>query len=118
MLPGKAAWTYGAASVAVKICLYHPGLGVLRHKIPLVFFQIAYHFGAERQLKIAAFVYCHGFRPYLFDVGSGNAGCRYGQGEGGPGRWKSLQTRIAAACPPGGFRMVFYRPSSGGLKMT
>ncbi len=35
---------------------------------------------------------------------------------GSPGRWKFLRTRIAAACPPGGFRMGFYRPPSVGSK--
>ena len=37
---------------------------VLRHEILLVFFEIAHHFRAERQLKIAA-VNCHGFLPRL-----------------------------------------------------
>ena len=68
----KLLRAYGAASVAVKVRLYHPGLGVLRHEIPLVFFEVLYHFGCKRQLKIAAFVGCHGFRPYLFDIGSGS----------------------------------------------
>ena len=68
----KLLGAYGAAGVAVKVCLYHPGLGVLRHKIPLVFFEVLYHFGGKRQLEIAAFVGCHGFRPYLFDIGSGS----------------------------------------------
>lgn len=35
-------------------------------------FEVLYHFGGKRQLEIAAFVGCHGFRPYLFDIGSGS----------------------------------------------
>lgn len=37
-----------------------------------MFFEILYHFRVEGQLKIAAFVYPHGFCPYLFHVGSGS----------------------------------------------
>ena len=33
--------------VLIKIRLYHSGFGVLRHKIPLVFFEIPLHVGAE-----------------------------------------------------------------------
>ena len=61
--PEKLLGTHHAAGIAVKVGLDHPGLGILRHKIPLVFFEIAYHFGAERQLKIPAAVNGHGFRP-------------------------------------------------------
>ena len=61
--PEKLLGTHYAAGVAVKVGLDHPGLGVLRHEIPLVFFEIAHHFGAERQLKIPTAVNGHGFRP-------------------------------------------------------
>ena len=70
--PEKLLGAYGAAGVAVKVRLYHPGLGVLRHEIPLVFFEIAHHFRAERQLKIPAAVNRHGFCPDLCKIGSGS----------------------------------------------
>ena len=46
--------------------------GVLRHKIPLVFFEIPLHGGAESQLEPAASVNLHRFCPHLFDIGSGS----------------------------------------------
>ena len=61
-----------APGVFIKIRLYHPGFGVLRHKIPLVFFEIPLHGGAESQLEPAAFINLHRFRPHLPDIGSGS----------------------------------------------
>lgn len=58
--------------VLIKVRLYHPGFGVLRHKIPLVFFEIPLHGGAEGQLKSAASVNLHRFRPYLLYISSGS----------------------------------------------
>ena len=58
-----------APGVLIKIRLYHPGFGVLRHKIPLVFFEIPLHGGAESQLEPAASVNLHRFRPHLLDGG-------------------------------------------------
>ena len=40
-----------APGVLIKIRLYHSGFGVLRHKIPLVFFEIPLHGRAESQLE-------------------------------------------------------------------
>ena len=62
-----------APGVLIKIRLYHSGFGVLRHKIPLVFFEIPLHGGAESQLEPAASVNLHRFRPHLLDIGSGSS---------------------------------------------
>ena len=59
--------------VLIKVSLYHPGFGVLRHKIPLVFFEIPLHGGAESQLEPAASVNLHRFCPHLLDIGSGSS---------------------------------------------
>ena len=47
--------------------------GIKRHKIPLVFFEIPLHGGAESQLEPAASVNLHRFRPHLLDIGSGSS---------------------------------------------
>ena len=62
-----------AEGVLIKIRLYHSGFGVLRHKIPLVFFEIPLHGGAESQLEPAASVNLHSFCPHLLDIGSGSS---------------------------------------------
>ena len=59
-----------APGVLIKIRLYHPGFGVLRHKIPLVFFEIPLHGRAESQLEPAASVNLHSFCPHLLDIAS------------------------------------------------
>ena len=63
-----------APGVLIKIRLYHSGFGVLRHKIPLVFFEIPLHGRAESQLEPAASVNFHRFCPHLLDIGSVNLG--------------------------------------------
>jgi hypothetical protein len=63
----------GIAGVAVRESLYHPGLGVLRQKVPLGFLQIVHLFQAEYQLPSAVSVYIHRFHPHLADIGSGSA---------------------------------------------
>ena len=69
----KLLGTDHAPGVLIKIRLYHPGFGVLRHKIPLVFFEIPLHGRAESQLEPAAFINLHRFRPHLPDIGSGSS---------------------------------------------
>ena len=76
------------------------------------------HGGDIRHLNLASVVvsFYHRVKPMLpmHRHLAGSAGSRNGQGAGSQGRWKSRRTRIAAACPPGGFHRGFYRPPSGG----
>ena len=67
----KLLGTDSIARIAVQKRLNHACLGVLRHEVLLMFFEIAHHFRAERQLPAACPIDGHCLRPYLLQIGSG-----------------------------------------------
>ena len=67
----KLLGTDGIARVAVQKRLNHARFRVLRHKVLLMLFEIAYHFRAECQIPAACPVDGHCLCPHLLQVGSG-----------------------------------------------
>ena len=70
-LPEQLTGAHDALFAPIQVVGDESGLGVLRHKVPLVPAQVVLHLPAEAEPEVAGAIDRHGLRPHLGQIGPG-----------------------------------------------